>query len=91
VGIKGRKSKMKEYTRSTKEEAAWYWCFKNNLLIQPRQTKANESLWYIDIHKGPVGRRKVIGTSPEPYTSTEIWKKVSEYQLYYYNKYNNEK
>ena len=91
MGIKGRKSKMKEYTRSSKEEAAWYWCFKNKLLIQPRQTKANESLWYIDIHKGPVGRRKVIVTSPEPYTSAEIWKKVSEYQLYYYNKYNNEK
>ena len=82
---------MKEYTRSTKEEAAWYWCFKNNLLIQPRQTKAHENLWYIDVHKGPVGRRKVIGTSPEPYTSTEIQKKVSEYQLYYYNKHNNEK
>jgi hypothetical protein len=91
VGIKGRKSDMQEYTRSIKEEAAWYWCFKNNLLIQPRQVKAYEKLWYIDIHKGPVGSRRVIGTSPETYTSAEIWKKVSEYQLYYYNKYNNEK
>ena len=53
--------------------------------------KAYESLWYIDIHKGPVGRRKVIGTSPDCYTSTEIWKKVSEYQMYYYNKYKDEK
>lgn len=91
MGIKGRQVKMKPYSRSSKEEAAWYWCFKNNLLIQPRQVKAYEGLWYIDIHKGPVGRRKVIGTSPDSYTSTEIWQKVSEYQLYYYNKYNNEK
>ena len=55
------------------------------------KVEAYEKLWYIDIHKGPVGSRRVIGTSPETYTSAEIWKKVSEYQLYYYNKYNNEK
>lgn len=82
---------MGEYSRTMKEEDAWLWCFKNQILIQPRQIAANVYKWYVDIYRGPGRLRKKIGTSPEPYGPVEVWKKVSEYQSYYYNKYKDEK
>jgi hypothetical protein len=88
AAFRGNKKKfMGEYTRKPEEEKALLWCFKNNICITPRQTKYGERSWYIDIEQGVYPNRKKLGTSPESYGPTTIWEKVSEYQLYYYNKY----
>jgi len=79
---------MGSYTRTPEENEAMLWCNRNNICISPRQAKWGEPFWFIDIAKGNYPR-KTIGTSPEAYGRIEIWKKVSEYQLYYYRKYAN--
>ena len=53
-----KKSPMGEYSRTMKEEDAWLWCFKNQILIQPRQIAANVYKWYVDIYRGPGRLRK---------------------------------
>ena len=47
-----------------------------------------ERKWVIDIEKGKYPNRKLLGTSQE-YGPTTIWKKIAEYQKYYYDKYKN--
>jgi|TARA_R100001443_G_scaffold17457_1_gene27939 hypothetical protein len=78
---------MGEYTRTTEEDEAGYWCLHNDICITPRQAKWGERSWYIDIEKGKYPNRRLLGTSPKAYGPGTIWEKVSEYQLYYYNKY----
>ena len=78
---------MGEYSRSTEENEAALWCLHNDICITPRQAKWGERSWYVDIEKGKYPNRKLLGTSPETYGPTTIWEKVSEYQLYYFNKY----
>jgi hypothetical protein len=84
---KKSKNHMGSYHRSTGDDEALSWCIKNNMIITPRQAKWGESLWYIDIEQGVYPNRKKLGTSPEPFGPGEIWKKISEYQKYYYDKY----
>ena len=78
---------MGEYTRTTEEDEAGYWCLHNDICITPRQAKWGERSWYIDIEKGKYPNRRLLGTSPKAYGPGTIWEKVSEYQLYYYRKY----
>ena len=78
---------MGEYTRTTEVDEAGYWCLHNDICITPRQAKWGERSWYIDIEKGKYPNRRLLGTSPKAYGPGTIWEKVSEYQLYYYNKY----
>jgi len=82
-----KKFTMGEYTRSDEEEAARMWCYYNDIVITPRQYKWGEPLWCIDIEKGKYPNRQKLGTDPHVYGPTRIWEKISEYQLYYYNKY----
>ena len=90
AAFRGKTKKlMGEYTRTDKEDKALLWCHKKDICITPRQVKYGEKLWYIDIETGKYPNRKKLGTSPEPYGPTTIWQKVSEYHLYYYNKYAN--
>ena len=78
---------MGEYTRTTEEDEAGYWCLHNDICITPRAIKYGERTWVIDIEKGKYPNRQLIGTSPDQYGPGTIWEKVSEYQLYYYRKY----
>tara|TARA_Y100000592_G_scaffold52352_1_gene82721 strand:+ start:308 stop:556 length:249 start_codon:yes stop_codon:yes gene_type:complete len=80
---------MGTYKRSDEEDAAAIWCIRNNVCITPRQAKWGERIWYIDIEKGIYPNRTKMGTSPETYGPGDVWKKISEYQLYYYKKYAN--
>ena len=77
---------MGNYTRTPEEEEALKWCLENNMCITPRAIKYGERIWVVDIEKGIYPNRKKLGTS-DPYGPNTIWEKVSEYQLYYYNKY----
>ena len=88
--IYGRRRKanpMGAYRRSHKENKALVWCIRNNICITPRKAKWGEYIWFIDIEKGEYPNREWMGTSPETFGPSEIWEKLSEYQLYYYNKY----
>ena len=89
MGYRGKTSKvsMGSYQRTEEETDASIWCLRNDICITPRQAEWGVGLWYIDIEKGMYPNRKLIGTSPESYGKTTIWKKVAEYQNYYYKKY----
>ena len=76
---------------SPEQEKARMWCFRNNILISPRQSAYQVPTWYIDIETGQYPNRKKLGTSPTAFGPVEIWEKVMEYQVYYYNKYKDEK
>ena len=78
---------MGVFKRNTLGEKAHMWCFKNKIFVMPRQSAYATASWFIDIERGDYPNRKKMGTSPETYGPTEIWEKVTEYQLYYYNKH----
>ncbi len=86
---KVKKSTMGQYNPTAEETKAGIWCINNAICISPRQAKWGENRWLIDIEKGHYPNRKKLGTSPEAYGPVEIWKKLAEYKLYYYNKYAN--
>ena len=88
AAFRGSKNKfsMGTYQRTDEEDKAALWCRKNNMCITPRAIKYGEKIWVVDIETGVYPNRKLLGTS-EPYGPNTIWQKVSEYQLYYYNKY----
>tara|TARA_Y100000748_G_C15315626_1_gene417989 strand:+ start:343 stop:621 length:279 start_codon:yes stop_codon:yes gene_type:complete len=84
-----RKFSMGDYKRNDEEEKARLWCHENNICITPRQSKWGEKSWIIEIETGFYPNRKKIGESPQAYGPGEIWKKICEYQKYYYGKYKN--
>jgi hypothetical protein len=90
---RGNKNKpyMGKYLQTKKGLNAAIWCINNKILVVPRQSAHQTLTWYIDIEKGDYPNRKKLGTSPIAYRPGEIWDKVQEYQLYYYNKYKKEK
>jgi len=71
---------MGNYLYSTKEQEARYWCIKNGIYISPLAKSTLE--WYICIEMN-----KKISVSPESYRKMEIWKKMYEFYIYYYEKY----
>ena len=77
---------MGSYTRTSEEDEAALWCIQNDICITPRALKFGERIWVIDIEKGIYPNRQKLGTSDQ-FGPNTIWEKVSEYQLYYYNKY----
>mgnify|MGYP003993176015 FL=1 len=90
MGIKG-KPPMGEFNNDKLGMAAAVWCIINKILVVPRQSAHQIPTWYIDIEKGDYPNRRKLGASPEAYGRVEVWEKVREYQLYYYNKYKKEK
>ena len=85
-GRRRRANPMGTYRRSREEDKALVWCIRNNICISPRKAKWKEYIWFIDIEKGVYPNRQWIGTSPDTFGPSEIWKKISEYQTYYYDK-----
>mgnify|MGYP001569291674 CR=1 len=71
-----------EYKTSEKEFEAYRWCIKNNIIIWPETKLGIE--WKIEIKIN-----NKVHKSPEAYKAVEVWRKMYEYYLYYYNKYEN--
>jgi len=91
--IYGRRSRvtMGSYRRSREEDKAMRWCIRNNICITPKQAVWGQATWYIEIEKGEYPQRRLLGKSPEAFGPGEIWRKISEYQTYYYDKHIREK
>jgi len=81
-----KKISMGSYRRSKKEDEAMIWCIRNNICITPKQAIWGQPIWHIEIERGEYPQRRLIGKSPEAFGPSEIWEKISEYQIYYYDK-----
>jgi len=67
--------------RNKEQEKAWRWGLKNKVYISP--FAASNTEWWIDIN---VNGKEV--RSPKKYSGKEIWLKIYELYIYYFNKYN---
>jgi len=74
---------MGKYLATDKEIEANNWCLRNKIFISPRAS--DSSHWRIDININ--GR---VSSSPRLYEKTEIWQKLYEFSVYYYEKYKKE-
>jgi hypothetical protein len=85
-GTKNKKGyKMGSYLRTDREDIALRWGIKNGIKISPLAATSSpeNSEWYIIIeNKGSINK------SPESYGPTDIWKKLYEFYLFYYDKHN---
>jgi hypothetical protein len=71
-----------KYERTEEEFEAYRWCINNGIIIWPETKLGTE--WKIEIRiNGKTSK------SPEAYPAVEVWKKMYEFYLYYYNKYEN--
>ena len=71
---------MGGYLPNITEQKASKWCLNNNIYIYPVYSAVNK--WLIQIK---IADKK--NNSPESYGKDEIWRKISEYYKYYYEKY----
>ena len=80
---------MPDYTPTDFEQEAYMWGINEGIIISPMGIKANESEWHVGIssHWTP----KEVTKSPVTYDKNEIWQKVFEYYIYYYEKHLNKK
>lgn len=71
--------------RTEREASAFRWCIKNGIKISPLAVTADKenSKWYLVIEN-----KDKLHQSPNYYGPTEIWKKLFEFYLYYYDKHN---
>jgi hypothetical protein len=81
-GFKKVNIDMGNYISTTKEQAAYEWCIRNNIYIAPHAKSVTE--WYLDININ--GN---INTSPTAYKKIDIWKQLYKFYVYYYDKYAN--
>ena len=74
---------MLHYNRSDLENNAYLWCVRNNIAIAPFAVLNSEPRkWWIDVKaKGKVKR------SPYQYDETQIWPKIFELYVFYFQKY----
>lgn len=79
--IKRNQVDMGSYIPSSKEQEAYSWCIKNGIFISPKYI-GSSTAWNITIDIN-----KKINISPESYKKIDIWKKMFEYYVYYYDKY----
>jgi hypothetical protein len=73
---------MGNYLPKDSESNARYWCINNGIYISPRANAGNAS-WTIDIVINNATR-----SSPVSYKSIQIWSKIFELYIFYYNKSN---
>jgi len=81
---RAKASMMGAYNAQEIEEIARMWCQKNGIRIYPKpETRGAPAAWFliIEIKGNP-------NLSPEPLKRNEVWKKMYEYYMYYYKKYN---
>jgi hypothetical protein len=74
---------MPEYFRSELENNAYLWCIRNDISIAPFAVLNSEPRkWWVDVNaKGKVKR------SPYQYDENQIWSKIFELYVFYYEKY----
>jgi hypothetical protein len=74
---------MPEYFRSELENNAYLWCIRNGIGIAPFAVLNSEPRkWWVDVNaKGKVKR------SPYQYDENQIWPKIFELYVFYYEKY----
>lgn len=77
-----KKDPMGVYVFTDEEFDAARWCIKNGIVISPFPSSIT-TRWHIDIVIN--GKSNL---SPKTFGSVEIWIKLYEYYLYYFNKYN---
>lgn len=71
---------MGTYLPTSLEQKASRWCLNNNIYIYPILKYSGK--WFIQIN---IAGKK--NKSPDSYGKNEIWRKISEYYKYYYEKY----
>jgi len=74
---------MLPYQRSDLENNAYLWCIRNGIKIAPFAVAGSEPRkWWVDVNaKGKVKR------SPYQYDEHQIWPKIFELYVFYYEKY----
>ena len=82
---RGKKQKtMPEYTPTAEEHEAYMWGVEEGIIISPMGIKGTQDEWKVGIANS--FNYKDVKLSPETYGPDEIWQKVFEFYLYYYNK-----
>ena len=80
---KKKENVMGSYACTEYERDAHHWGLRNNIFITPVATTAgNPTHWYLEIEVNGKTYK-----SPESFEPIEIWKKLYEYYIYYFEKY----
>ena len=74
---------MLPYNRSDLENNAYLWCVRNNIAIAPFAVLNSEPRkWWIDVKA-----KDKVKRSPYQYDDYQIWPKIFELYVFYYEKY----
>lgn len=81
VASYGKSKPMNDYLASGEELRAYRWGILEGLIISPLKSKTGYTIG-IASHWTP----KQVKKDPTTYTGDEVWSKVFEYYVFYYNK-----
>lgn len=86
-GLKKRRGKyfnpMPDYTRSELENNAYLWCIRNDIKISPFAVLNSEPRkWWVDVEA-----KEKVKRSPYQYDENQIWPKIFELYVFYFQKY----
>jgi len=77
-------SMMGQYLADDIEETARIWCNKNSIRIYPKPTiMGSPNKWFLILEINT----KIV-QAPDELHRVDVWKKMYEYYMYYYLKYN---
>jgi hypothetical protein len=80
---KGFFKPMLPYNRSDLENNAYLWCVRNNIAIAPFAVLNSEPRkWWIDVRA-----KDKVKRSPYQYDDYQIWPKIFELYVFYFEKY----
>ena len=80
---KGFFKPMLPYNRSDLENNAYLWCLRNNIAISPFAVAGSEPRkWWVDVKA-----KNKVKRSPYQYDEHQIWPKIFELYVFYYEKY----
>ena len=82
--VKKKPYVMPEYNPTEEEEKAYQWGVSEGIIISPLGINNNPNEWHIGISNH--WRPKEVKKDPKVYGRDEIWPKVYEYYMYYYEK-----
>ena len=74
---------MLPYNRNDLENNAYLWCVRNNISISPFAVAGSEPRkWWVDVKA-----KNKVKRSPYQYDEHQIWPKIFELYVFYYEKY----
>lgn len=74
---------MLPYQRSDLENNAYLWCIRNGIKIAPFAVLNSEPRrWWVDVNA-----KEKVKRSPYQYEEAQIWPKIFELYVFYYEKY----